>query len=140
MREITDRSKPHCFELYASGGADIIKACKTDSEGKVSFLEIFNANFLRDYSSKELRFLQVFCSFNYNPPQGISFVSVFIRFREDYAIFPLTLIVLDSFMSEAKIYLKFLITPPFIIKISQNNLQYQTTLLLKSLIHFISKR
>lgn len=36
MREIHDRSKPHCFELFATGGADIIKACKTDSEGKVS--------------------------------------------------------------------------------------------------------
>ncbi|XP_032591961.1 cytohesin-2 isoform X1 [Drosophila grimshawi] len=35
VREIPDRSKPHCFELFASGGADIIKACKTDSEGKV---------------------------------------------------------------------------------------------------------
>ncbi|XP_055295898.1 cytohesin-1-like isoform X1 [Sitodiplosis mosellana] len=35
VREIHDRSKPHCFELYACGGADIIKACKTDSEGKV---------------------------------------------------------------------------------------------------------
>lgn len=30
-----DKSKQHCFELYASGGAEIIKACKTDSEGKV---------------------------------------------------------------------------------------------------------
>lgn len=36
VREIQDRNKPHCFELYACGGADIIKACKTDSEGKVS--------------------------------------------------------------------------------------------------------
>lgn len=36
VREIHDRSKPHCFELFATGGADIIKACKTDSEGKVS--------------------------------------------------------------------------------------------------------
>ncbi|KAG4068458.1 hypothetical protein HA402_004798 [Bradysia odoriphaga] len=35
VREIQDRNKPHCFELYACGGADIIKACKTDSEGKV---------------------------------------------------------------------------------------------------------
>ncbi|KAH8263447.1 hypothetical protein KR044_009203 [Drosophila immigrans] len=35
VREIQDRSKPHCFELFATGGADIIKACKTDSEGKV---------------------------------------------------------------------------------------------------------
>ncbi|XP_017854794.1 uncharacterized protein LOC108608099 isoform X1 [Drosophila busckii] len=35
VREIQDRSKPHCFELFAIGGADIIKACKTDSEGKV---------------------------------------------------------------------------------------------------------
>uniref|UniRef100_A0A182NBA6 Cytohesin-1 n=1 Tax=Anopheles dirus TaxID=7168 RepID=A0A182NBA6_9DIPT len=35
VREVNDRSKPHCFELHASGGADIIKACKTDSEGKV---------------------------------------------------------------------------------------------------------
>lgn len=38
VREIQDRNKPHCFELYASGGADFIKACKTDSEGKVSFI------------------------------------------------------------------------------------------------------
>ncbi|XP_070506933.1 cytohesin-1 [Chironomus tepperi] len=30
-----DKSKQHCFELYATGGAEIIKACKTDSEGKV---------------------------------------------------------------------------------------------------------
>lgn len=35
VRECTDRQKHHCFELYASGGADFIKACKTDSEGKV---------------------------------------------------------------------------------------------------------
>ncbi|CAH0564682.1 unnamed protein product [Brassicogethes aeneus] len=35
IRECADRQKQHCFELYASGGADFIKACKTDSEGKV---------------------------------------------------------------------------------------------------------
>ncbi|XP_017770419.1 PREDICTED: cytohesin-1 isoform X2 [Nicrophorus vespilloides] len=35
VRECTDRQKQHCFELYASGGAEFIKACKTDSEGKV---------------------------------------------------------------------------------------------------------
>lgn len=35
VRVAGDRHKPHCFELYASGGADFIKACKTDSEGKV---------------------------------------------------------------------------------------------------------
>ncbi|XP_046989261.1 cytohesin-1 isoform X2 [Schistocerca americana] len=34
VREVTDRHKHHCFELYASG-SDFIKACKTDSEGKV---------------------------------------------------------------------------------------------------------
>lgn len=34
VREVTDRHKNHCFELYASG-CDFIKACKTDSEGKV---------------------------------------------------------------------------------------------------------
>lgn len=34
VREVHERSKPHCFELYASG-SDFIKACKTDSEGKV---------------------------------------------------------------------------------------------------------
>lgn len=34
MREANDRHKPHCFELYATG-TDFIKACKTDSEGKV---------------------------------------------------------------------------------------------------------
>ena len=25
----------HCFELFASDGRDIIKACKTDADGKV---------------------------------------------------------------------------------------------------------
>ncbi|XP_060523138.1 cytohesin-1 isoform X3 [Cylas formicarius] len=35
IRECQDRQKQYCFELYASGGADFIKACKTDSEGKV---------------------------------------------------------------------------------------------------------
>lgn len=34
VREATDRHKPYCLELYASG-TDFIKACKTDSEGKV---------------------------------------------------------------------------------------------------------
>ncbi|CRK90340.1 CLUMA_CG004014, isoform A [Clunio marinus] len=33
--KVADKSKPHCFELYAGGYGDIIKACKTDSEGKV---------------------------------------------------------------------------------------------------------
>lgn len=43
VREVPDRNKPHCFELYACG--DIIKACKTDSEGKVChchFIYFFN--------------------------------------------------------------------------------------------------
>lgn len=36
VREVSDRHKPHCFELYAAPGTtDFIKACKTDSEGKV---------------------------------------------------------------------------------------------------------
>ncbi|XP_046979108.1 cytohesin-1 isoform X1 [Nymphalis io] len=35
VRAASDRQRPHCLELYASGGADLIKACKTDSEGKV---------------------------------------------------------------------------------------------------------
>lgn len=35
VREVIDRNKPNCFELYATGGNDFIKACKTDSEGKV---------------------------------------------------------------------------------------------------------
>ena len=30
----TERNKPHCFELYSAGN-EVIKACKTDSEGKV---------------------------------------------------------------------------------------------------------
>ena len=34
VREVTDRNKPNCFELYSSNH-DVIKACKTDSEGKV---------------------------------------------------------------------------------------------------------
>ena len=34
VREVSDRNKPHCFELHAANN-DVIKACKTDSEGKV---------------------------------------------------------------------------------------------------------
>jgi len=34
IREVTDRSKSHCFELFCAGN-EVIKACKTDSEGKV---------------------------------------------------------------------------------------------------------
>ncbi len=34
VREVADRNKPNCFELY-SANHDVIKACKTDSEGKV---------------------------------------------------------------------------------------------------------
>jgi len=35
VREVAgDRSKPNCFELYSASNL-VIKACKTDSEGKV---------------------------------------------------------------------------------------------------------
>ena len=35
VREVAgDRGKPNCFELYSASN-DVIKACKTDSEGKV---------------------------------------------------------------------------------------------------------
>ncbi|KAL3197719.1 hypothetical protein MRX96_014595 [Rhipicephalus microplus] len=34
VKEVQDRHKPNCFELY-SVGSELIKACKTDSEGKV---------------------------------------------------------------------------------------------------------
>jgi len=34
VREAPDKHKPYCFELF-SGDNEVIKACKTDSEGKV---------------------------------------------------------------------------------------------------------
>jgi len=34
VREVPDRNKEHCFEIYTAGN-EVIKACKTDSEGKV---------------------------------------------------------------------------------------------------------
>ena len=34
VREVADRGKQHCFELFSSVN-EVIKACKTDSEGKV---------------------------------------------------------------------------------------------------------
>jgi len=35
VREVAgDRNKPNCFELYSASN-EVIKACKTDSEGKV---------------------------------------------------------------------------------------------------------
>ncbi|TRY68332.1 hypothetical protein TCAL_03803 [Tigriopus californicus] len=34
VRDVPDRNKQHCFELFSTGN-EVIKACKTDSEGKV---------------------------------------------------------------------------------------------------------
>jgi len=34
VRVSNDKSKSHCFELFATAG-EIIKACKVDKEGKV---------------------------------------------------------------------------------------------------------
>ncbi len=34
VREVADRNKQHCFKLFSSGN-EVIKACKTDSDGKV---------------------------------------------------------------------------------------------------------
>ena len=34
VREVSDRSKQHCFELFSANN-EVIKACKTASEGKV---------------------------------------------------------------------------------------------------------
>ncbi|CAG0883767.1 unnamed protein product [Cyprideis torosa] len=34
VREVQDRSKPNCFEIYTES-QEVIKACKTDSDGKV---------------------------------------------------------------------------------------------------------
>jgi len=34
IRDVSDRSKQYCFELFCSGN-EVIKACKTDSDGKV---------------------------------------------------------------------------------------------------------
>jgi cytohesin len=54
VREIQDRHKPHCFELYAAG-SEFIKACKTDSEGKVvEGKQIQNLKILFASSEKEL--------------------------------------------------------------------------------------
>ena len=39
IRDVTDRSKQHCFELFCSGN-EVIKACKTDSDGKVTLLQL----------------------------------------------------------------------------------------------------
>lgn len=37
VREVPDKSKPHCFELYSAlGSHEVIKACKTDAEGRVN--------------------------------------------------------------------------------------------------------
>lgn len=35
IRLLSDRNKPNTFEIYASRGGDVIKACKTDSDGRV---------------------------------------------------------------------------------------------------------
>ena len=43
VREVSDRSKQHCFELFSANN-EVIKACKTDSEGKVVEGEFFFLN------------------------------------------------------------------------------------------------
>lgn len=36
IREVHDKGKPHCFELYSALGAnEVIKACKTEGDGRV---------------------------------------------------------------------------------------------------------
>ncbi|XP_071964011.1 cytohesin-1-like isoform X2 [Antedon mediterranea] len=35
VREVEDKGKPHSFELFAADGRDVIKACKTDTDGRV---------------------------------------------------------------------------------------------------------
>ncbi|XP_033118471.1 cytohesin-1-like isoform X2 [Anneissia japonica] len=35
VREVEDPKKPHTFELFAADGRDVIKACKTDTDGRV---------------------------------------------------------------------------------------------------------
>ena len=51
VREVTtEKNKPHCFELYSAGN-EVIKACKTDSEGKV--VE-GNTSFTIDVKSRKL--------------------------------------------------------------------------------------
>ena len=53
VREVSDRSKQHCFELFSANN-EVIKACKTDSEGKVvegkEFTTIFTPH-TRDYGN-----------------------------------------------------------------------------------------
>lgn len=35
IRDVSDRSKQHCFELFICSGNEVIKACKTTIDGKV---------------------------------------------------------------------------------------------------------
>ena len=36
VRDYFDKNRPYCFELYSTLGAnEMIKACKTDAEGRV---------------------------------------------------------------------------------------------------------
>lgn len=48
----SDRQRPHCLELYASGCGELIKACKTDSEGKVveGKHTVYRYAFINNYS------------------------------------------------------------------------------------------
>ena len=51
VREVAgDRGKPNCFELYSASN-EVIKACKTDSEGKVieGKDEVLYINYCKNY-------------------------------------------------------------------------------------------
>ena len=55
IRDVLDRSKANCFELF-SANSDVIKACKTDSEGKV----IEGLHHFSDFCCKALKFVNNF--------------------------------------------------------------------------------
>ncbi|XP_015790227.1 cytohesin-1 [Tetranychus urticae] len=69
VREIQDRGKPNCFELYSAlGQNEVIKACKTDSEGRV--MEGRHTVYRMSASTKEEKDIWVKCirqSISHNP-------------------------------------------------------------------------
>ena len=63
VREVPDRSKPHCFELYSAVN-EVIKACKTDSEGKVVEGNVLTKKlYYEQYSQHPLYGVVFFCDF-----------------------------------------------------------------------------
>ena len=98
VREVTERSKQHCFELFSANN-EVIKACKTDSEGKV-----VEGNFLHFQTKRPLTrdpdFQKIL-----TPPMVEALVRLLVNLAQNFiVIFVATVVVFQKCFYAVKGY------------------------------------